>query len=251
VTFPDAGTCDHCYVRAVDHEVDLPGGRVTPGVVRVGMTVRRPTGSHSPFVHDLLALLAETGFDGSPRFHGVDDRGREILDYLEGWVPPNLEWRRWDDDQLLTALRLVRSLHDASSESSLAGSAEVVCHGDLSPCNFVFVSRQPRFLIDFDRAHAGSRRSDLAYMAWAWLVGEEDPERSTPFEDRLRQLRLMLDAYGLEARDDFASAIEAEQREILTDLERRGNAQGAKWVRAEIDFVQRHSAQINDAAGVR
>jgi len=106
-------------------------------------------------------------------------------------------------------------------------------------------------LIDFDRAHAGSRRSDLAYMAWAWLVGEEDPERSTPFEDRLRQLRLMLDAYGLEARDDFASAIEAEQREILTDLERRGNAQGAKWVRAEIDFVQRHSAQINDAAGVR
>lgn len=85
-------------------------------------------------------------------------------------------------------------------------------------------------------------------MAWAWLVGEEDPERSTPLEDRLRQLRLMLDAYGFEARDDFATAIEAEQREILTSQERRGDAQGANWVRAEIDFVQRRSAQINDAA---
>lgn len=59
----------------MDREVDLSGGRVTPGVVRVGMTVRRPTGKYSPFVHALLALLADAGFDRSPR--------REILDYVE------------------------------------------------------------------------------------------------------------------------------------------------------------------------
>ncbi len=146
----DAGPRDRCYGRAVDCEVDLPGGRVTPGVVRVGATVRRPTGSHSAFVHDLLALLANAGFEGSPRFHGLDDERREVLDYREGWVPPDLEWRRWDDAQLLAAVRLVRSLHDASAGSVLAGSAEVVCHGDLSPCNFVFVEGQPRYLIDFE-----------------------------------------------------------------------------------------------------
>lgn len=67
----------------MDREVDLSGGRVTPGVVRVGMTVRRPTGKYSPFVHALLALLADAGFDRSPRFHGFDDGGREILDYVE------------------------------------------------------------------------------------------------------------------------------------------------------------------------
>ena len=232
----------------MDREVDLPGGRVTPGVVRVGMTVRRPTGKHSPFVHALLTLLADAGFDGSPRFHGLDDAGREILDYMEGWVPPDLEWRSWDDAQLLRAVRLVRSLHDASSGSSLAGSAEVVCHGDLSPCNFVFVGGLPHFLIDFDRAHPDSRRSDLAYMAWAWLVGFEDPAHSTPLDDRLRQLRLLLETYGLEDRDDFATAIQAEQREILANHERRRNAEAAHWVRAEIAFVHRHSREINDAA---
>jgi aminoglycoside phosphotransferase (APT) family kinase protein len=195
-----------------------------------------------------LELLADAGFDGSPRFHGIDDVGREMLDYMEGWIPPDLEWRRWTDDQLLAAVRLVRSLHDATAGSLLAGSAEVVCHGDLSPCNFAFVSGRPRYLIDFDRAHPDSRRSDLAYMAWAWLVGDEDPARSTPLGDRLRQLRLMLDTYGLEDRDDFAAAIEAEQVEILLNHERRGNHEAASWVRREMDFVRGHAGAINEAA---
>jgi hypothetical protein len=243
-----AGATDRCYGRTVEQEVDLPGGRVTPGVVRVGATVRRPTGSHSHFVHRLLVLLANAGFDGAPRFRGLDADGREILDYFDGWVPPDLEWRRWDDGQLLAAIRLVRSLHDATAKSALVGSAEVVCHGDLSPCNFVFVSEEPRYLIDFDRAHPDSRRSDLAYMAWAWLVGDEDPAQSTPLHDRLRQLGLMLDAYGLGDRDDFAAAIQVEQREILANHERRGNAEAANWVRSELDFVQRHSHEINESA---
>jgi len=85
-------------------------------------------------------------------------------------------------------------------------------------------------------------------MAWAWLVGDEDPARSTPLEDRLRQLRLVLDAYGLEDRDDFAAAIRAEQREILANHQQRGNVEAADWVRSELDFVDRHSGEINDAA---
>lgn len=71
---------------------------------------------------------------------------------------------------------------------------------------------------------------------------------STPVDDRLRRLRLTLDTYGLEDRDDFAAAIQAEQREILANHERRGNAEAANWVRAEIDFVHTHSGEINDAA---
>ena len=84
----------------VDHEVDLPGGRVTPDVVRLGMTVRRPTGEHPPFVHALLTLLSNIGFDGSPRFDGLDDDRREILDYSTGGSRQT--WRRrWVDAQLL------------------------------------------------------------------------------------------------------------------------------------------------------
>ena len=37
-------------------EIALGGGRVTPGVVRVGDTVRRPAKANTPFVRILLAI---------------------------------------------------------------------------------------------------------------------------------------------------------------------------------------------------
>jgi hypothetical protein len=54
--------------------VPLAGGRATPGVVRVGDTVRRPLKPDSERVHALLALLERHGFDGAPRFLGIDPR---------------------------------------------------------------------------------------------------------------------------------------------------------------------------------
>jgi hypothetical protein len=80
-------------------------------------------------------------------------------------------------------------------------------------------------LIDFDRAHSDSRKSDLAYMAWLWLIGPED-EGSPPFESRLEQLSVLLRAYGLDDRRDFAEAIEAEQEEILALALEHGNRDG-------------------------
>ena len=61
--------------------VPLPGGDVTEGVIRVGSTVRRPVGPHSPLVHALLAHLESVGFTGAPRFLGMDGSGREVLSY--------------------------------------------------------------------------------------------------------------------------------------------------------------------------
>ena len=65
-------------------EVALSGGRLTAGVVRVGGTVRRPTGPHSPFVHELLAHLEAVGFAGAPRLLGVDDQ--VILAWLQAEI---------------------------------------------------------------------------------------------------------------------------------------------------------------------
>lgn len=225
----------------------LTGGRVTPGVVQVDDTVRRPTGAHSGFVHELLANLAGAGYEASPRFHGLDEEGREVLDYRVGWVPQNLEWRRWGNSQVCSAAALVRGLHDATAGSTLAGSSEVVCHGDLSPCNFVFIRNEPHYLIDFDRAHPGSRRSDLAYMAWMWLIGAEDPAKSTPLGDRLRQARLLLDTYDLEERDGFAAEMLGEQAGVLANAERLGNVDVATWVRREMAFVRNRADEIDFA----
>src|SRR5882757_4970271 len=64
-------------------EIALPGGNIG-GAVRVGSTVRRPTGPWTPAVHGLLNHLAAAGLAGVPRVLGFDDRGREILDFLPG-----------------------------------------------------------------------------------------------------------------------------------------------------------------------
>ena len=77
--------------RSAELEVPLSGARLTADVMRVGDTVRRPTGPHSPFVHRLLRPLEAVGFEAAPRLLGVDERGREMLSFIDGWVPPNLD----------------------------------------------------------------------------------------------------------------------------------------------------------------
>ena len=77
-----------CGVDQERHtEEPLGGGNVSAGVVRVGDTVCRPAGPHTPAVHALLSYLQTVGFEGAPRPLGIDERGREILSFIEGTVP--------------------------------------------------------------------------------------------------------------------------------------------------------------------
>ena len=65
-------------------EYPLRGGSVST-VVRVGDTVRRPPGRR--FVRELLGFFERSGWGGAPRFLGVDEQGREILTFVDGYVP--------------------------------------------------------------------------------------------------------------------------------------------------------------------
>src|ERR1700733_11734332 len=144
-----------------DSEIPLTGGRVTPGGVRVGATVRRPQSPQSAFAHRLLRGLAERGFAGAPEFLGVDDRGRAILSFLPGGVPSDLG--TFTAAQFGAAAKLLRALHDITAALALRGTADVICHGDASPCNTVFLGGLPYAWIDFDSAHPGQRSDDLGY----------------------------------------------------------------------------------------
>jgi hypothetical protein len=62
----------------------LRGGSVNT-VVRAGDTVRRRPGGR--FVHELLGFFERSGWGGAPRFLGLDEQGREILSFVEGYVP--------------------------------------------------------------------------------------------------------------------------------------------------------------------
>ena len=124
-------------------EYPLRGGSVN-AVVRAGDTVRRRPGGR--FVHELLGFFERSGWGGAPRFLGVDEQGREILSFVEGYVP----WQEpgvrgvpgvpgvTAEASLARVAELVREFHDLTAGTPLAGDAQVVCHNDLAPNNTVY-----------------------------------------------------------------------------------------------------------------
>src|SRR6476661_735156 len=63
----------------------LEGGNVG-GAVRIGRTVRRPTGPWTPAVHALLDRATAHGLRATPTVFGIDARGREVLTHLPGRI---------------------------------------------------------------------------------------------------------------------------------------------------------------------
>jgi Phosphotransferase enzyme family len=225
-------------------EIPLAGGRTTSGVVRVGDTVCRPLKATSPFVHKLLRHLEARGFNGAPRFLGIDASEREILSFIPGYVPMELE--EFSDRQISTAARLLRALHDATSDFELKGSGEVVCHGDASPCNCVFVDGAPTAFIDFEAAHAGSRREDMGYAAWLWLdIGNVDIDA----ELQGRRLADFFAAYGA---PDFSDAVPAVI-DAQTSLAARADApRGARdWAEKCLEWTVSNRASLIEGCANR
>ncbi|MCB1028514.1 MAG: phosphotransferase [Microthrixaceae bacterium] len=169
--------------KAIDEEV-LSGGRVNAGDVRrIGGTITRPIGSHTPGVHGYLRHLEAEGFEGSPRVLGVDDVGREVLTYLPGEVSQDFTpWWLSDDDVLERVCLLHRDLQRASVGYTWpegvppgvpylveGGAGTLVCHNDLSVENIVMSGTTPVGIIDFDYAAPVDRLFDLAYAARHWV----------------------------------------------------------------------------------
>jgi tRNA A-37 threonylcarbamoyl transferase component Bud32 len=215
-------------------EIPLAGGRITPGVVRVGDTVRRPQKPNSPFVHDLLLHLESVGFDAAPRFLGIDEQGREMLSYREGWVPDNIKsW--FSDETLAAAARLLREYHDATAGWK---AADVVCHNDISPVNFVFEDDVPVALIDFDMAAPGERLRDLSYGVFLWLALENG---GRPLERQARRTHVFFDAYGIAVPPDLVDGIVALQRE--TAVRARPRPDAARWWSGNADWLDENRGE--------
>jgi hypothetical protein len=220
-----------------DQEIALKGGRVTAGVVRVGDTVRRPLGAHSPFVHAVLRHLEARGLEGVPRFLGLDAKGREILSFVPGNVPTELG--NFSDLQLAAAARLLRRFHDAGADCDLKGECETICHGDAGPCNTVFVDELPVGMIDFDAARPGFRREDVGYAAWLWLsIGDE---RFSP-ELQGQRLAVFAEAYGAIGIRDAVPAILAIQDEFSARVDVPAHVR--EWARVCRTWLMRNLSAI-------
>jgi hypothetical protein len=196
-------------------EITLTGGTSNDGlVVRVGDTVRRPRSAASPGVHALLRHLERVGFDGAPRLLGIDDQGREVLEFVPGTAvtPPYPAWAL-TDAALASVAGLLRRYHEAvrgfdpspwtwGSSVPPAFRTDLVSHNDPNLDNVVFRDGEAVALIDFDLASPGSELWDVALAARLW-VPLRDP-RDVPDERAGRlpeRLRSFVDAYGLSEPD--------------------------------------------------
>lgn len=198
-----------------DRERELPlGGKKAGPVVRIGNTVHRPVGAWSPIVHALLGHLEESGFDGAPRFLGIDAAGREVLTFHPGVLMsdhPNA-----DGDALLHEIAaLVRAFHAATAgfipppgQPRWGGTVDpaggtAVLHGDLAPWN-VIVETDGLTVIDWDDVWVGRIEWEIAYALHTfvplWPDGLSD-------RDTVRRIRVFADGYGL-GDEGLLSALE-------------------------------------------
>lgn len=200
-------------------ERPLTAGRMTPGVVRVGGTVGRPLHERSPYLQAVLLHLEAVGFDGAPRFLGIDEQGREILTYIDGEVPDGYP-EQFSEQRLRTVARLIRDCHDATAGTALAGDGAVVCHGDLGQHNTVFRGEQAVGLIDWDDGVGpGQRLVDFAHAVWCFAgVGE----REVPFSYQASALKIMCNTYGWGDPERLIDEIADRMRRARDEHARQG-----------------------------
>ena len=244
-------------------EEKLTGGNVGE-VVRVGRTVRKAAGPHTPAVEAYLGYLNAAGFRSAPRTLGRDAAGRHVLEYVDGAVAQNLP--PLDDAGLYRIGRLIRELHDVSEGLRPPPAArwwvaippdreELICHHDLAPWNLV-LSGDRWVFIDWDGAGPGSRLWDLAYAIRAFVPLEAGGD---PVPDG-RRIRVLAEGYRLAATGRARlPALLATRAEAMHELLRHGAATGTQpWARLHAEghgdywggaarYAERHQADWHRA----
>lgn len=217
------------------HDEELLRGGVN-AVRRVGSTVVRPVGRHTPTVHRLLRHLRDRGFDHAPEALSLDMAdGTETLSFLPGEVTNYpLQDSFKTDLVLVAAAEMLRDYHDATSDFAFKPDdswfisprepAEVVCHGDFAPYNCVIGPNGTLGVFDFDTAHPAPRLWDVGYAAYRW-VPLTDTGGPADLDEQRRRLRLFCDAYG--AADRLAVLAAATSRlHALVEMMHRLAAEG-------------------------
>ncbi|MEP7091909.1 MAG: phosphotransferase [Nocardioidaceae bacterium] len=219
-------------------EEQLAGGNVGTAVVRVGDTVRRPSGPWSLSVDALLSHLNSVGYAGAPRSLGFDELGRHVLEYIEGDVLMPFK----PGDHLGSAHRvgaLIRDFHDASEEFVppadarwnvvIAPDAEdLLIHHDLAPWNLVLGGDRWVF-IDWDNAGPGSRLWDLAYAAHGFIPLAPDTDAASA----IQRMAALADGYRLDqdGRSNLAEMLVPRIMSMYDLLRERHKSSTQPWAR--------------------
>ncbi len=259
----------------MENETALTGGGRNV-VVRRGGVVFRSAGPWSPTIMRLLRHLEAVGFDHAPRVVGAgfDEAGRETVSFIEGeFVHPG----PWPDEALFLIGTMLRRLHEATASfkvpedaswrpwfgRTLEGSSRVLGHCDTGPWNIVARAGCPVALIDWEEAGPVSRDVELAQACWlnAQLHDDDVADRvglASP-DARARQMRLLLDGYGLGRADRakfteriiaFAvhdAADQARQAGVTMETKDPSALWGVTWRTRAASWMIHHQAALDHA----
>ncbi|MFJ7667635.1 phosphotransferase [Lysinibacillus sp. NPDC097195] len=226
-----------------ENEEILTGGNVST-VCLSGDTVRRELKPDSPKIHKLLMHLENKGFSYAPKFLGIDEKGREILSFIEGEAGnyPAKEFM-WSDDVLSEIGKMLRLYHDSVSDFSFDDSwksidntpqqYEVLCHNDFAIYNIIFNYERPVGIIDFDVAGPGPRLWDIAYTLYTCIplsrfyfteTGEKVYYNSVLHANHIkRRVRLFFESYGEGIKDDYLEMVLLRLEGLCKTIKRKAS----------------------------
>ncbi|MEK3983325.1 aminoglycoside phosphotransferase family protein [Paenibacillus sp. FSL K6-3166] len=226
-----------------ENEEILTGGNVS-SVYRSGDTVRRELKADSPQIHKLLKHLENKGFSYAPKFLGIDEKGREILSFIEGEAGNYpLKDYMWSNDVLKEIARMLRLYHESVIDFSIEENwqsidntpqpFEVICHNDFAIYNLIFNHERPVGIIDFDVAGPGPRLWDIAYTLYTCVplsrvyhseAGEEVFYNSLQHADRVNQrVKLFFESYGEGIEEDYLAMVLLRLEGLCKTIKRKAS----------------------------
>lgn len=230
----------------------LVGGSLNAGrVVRIGDTVRRPRSTGSDLHEAVLLHLERVGFDAAPRFLGIDERGRQVLSFVEGVVDAAPPWQL-DDEANARALgdlaALARRAQDALVGFTPPAGAEPMfeipgpgpawSHADVGYHNAVYRDDAVVALIDWEAVAQGDELYDPASLVAMCARGPR-ADRPDELDDRIvatrRAVARVSRGFGMTGAqlERFPAAISsmlAHAADVWTRIERPSPAVDAmRW----------------------
>lgn len=246
------------------------------GPFRKGDHILRPVRPWTAGVQALLAALRAHDFTDAPMPAGYDATWERVsfLPGLTGDLDTSENMRSLR--VLRSAAALLRRYHDCSAlfVGQLAAAyswqlpartpAEVFCHGDFAPYNVVLNDGAATGIIDFETAHPGPRRWDLAYAVYRWapLSMVIAGEAMGGLHEQIDRARVFLDAYGLPAKQHRALPdMLVERLQALVAFMEGEAARGVEKYRRDLEeghdriyrrdiaYISEHRDEIIDGLG--
>ncbi len=236
--------------------------------------VVRPLNHWSKTIHLLLSHYQRKGIGGCPQFVAIENGQQEILTFVDGdsYNYP-LRGAIASETALISAAKLLRRLHDASSDFieqhptenfiwmlAEREPKEVICHGDFTPYNVALNGNEVIGTFDFDTAHPAPRVWDLAYSIYCWAPFKTDPvDRLGDLDQQIGRARLFCDAYGatLQQRTDLVETMIERLNALIQFMQIEadsGNHQFAAHIEqghhlsylCDIDNLRLHRGKISE-----